>query len=245
VNNQGVTSYFEHYARVNDLSERGRHGTWRYFDKTLGPVLPHDKDARIVDIGCGVGLVLEWLKARGYRNAAGVDSDEGQVGFARGLGLDVSHSTDTTLWLRSQQAARLIVLKDVLEHVPYVASIDLMRAACHALDDEGSLYIAVPNANSSFATRWRYIDATHLRSYTEHSLHWDLLQAGLTAVSIRDDTAWTPGSLAGVVQQGVRAVFRLLRRIECIAEFGRDGIHAPLGLNLVALARADAPRTDR
>jgi len=182
---------------------------------------------------------MEWLTSQGYRRVRGVDRDAGQVAFARGIVLDVSLANDATAWLTQQTTVNLVVMKDVLEHIPDGVSQQLLRSVAVQLASDGRIYLAAPNASASFATRWRYIDATHLRSYTEHSLRWQLAAAGLKVLHVTSDDAWVAGSLAGHVQQALKRSFRLWRRLETMAEFGLEGLRLPLGLNLIVIAARD------
>jgi len=233
-----MASYFDHYASVNDLSPRGRRGHWRHLDLTLGPHLPHPQgQPRVVDIGCGAGILLEWLRERGYPRACGVDIDAGQVDFARGLGLDATRTDDVTGWLEGRQAD-VVVLKDVLEHLEEAQAEALLRTVARQLAPGGIVYLTVPNAGASFASYWRYVDGTHLRSYTAHSLRWRLAGAGLELQHLGSDDVWAAGSALGHLRLALRRAFRLLRRLEALAEFGHEGLDLPLGLNLVAVARA-------
>lgn len=232
--------YFEFYSQVNDLSADGRRSHWPYLDRVLGPRLPPAATKpRILDIGCGAGIVLEWLRHRGYALARGIDSDAGQVEFAAGLGLDVARVDDVASWLAGQPAADFVILKDVLEHVAAEQVENLLVAVRDHLAPRGNLYLAVPNASSSFAARWRYIDATHRRSYTEHSLRWQLGSAGLRITELSGDDVWAVGSPLGHAQQLLRRCFRLWRRLEALAEFGAEGLKMPLSLNLVAMVERD------
>jgi SAM-dependent methyltransferase len=231
-------SYLRHYRRVNDLSPEGRRRHWGYLAACIGPYLPRSSDGQILDIGCGTGVVLEWVSSKGFPNARGIDTDSGQVEQARQLGLEVSNTASTIEYLQMHPGSYdLVVLKDVLEHCPSEEVGALLKGVCEQLAPGGRVYLSVPNANASFATRWRYIDPTHRRSYTEHSLRWDIERAGLEVLSIAGDDYWRASSLAGLVRLFTKAFFRSVRRLEALAEFGPDGWHLVLSLNMVAVAR--------
>lgn len=231
-----MSSYFEHYAAVNRLEEAGRRSHWAHFDRSIARWLPERRDAPILDVGCGAGIALEWLRARGWTAARGVDVDPGQVAFARGLGLRVEHAEDVAAWLDGCGPAAFVLLKDVLEHVPDAGVEPLLAAIARRLAPGGVLYLVVPNASSSFAARMRYIDPTHHRCYTEPSLRWVLARAGLRLRAIRSDDVWVPSTPLQAAKMPVKAVFRAIRRLEALAEFGWDGARMPLSPNLVAIA---------
>lgn len=231
--------YFEHhYALVNDLSPEGRRRTWFDLSRLYGRWLPADRTARILDLGCGAGVLLEWLRdARGYTNAVGVDVSPGQVDFAAKLGLRVIQRDDPIEWLATQEPFDCVLLIDVLEHLSDDAVHATLRAVLSSLRPGGRLIVRVPNANADFASRYRYIDATHQRSYTEVSLHSTLLASGFVDASIGGDDVWAVRSLPGVARLCLRALARLVRRCSAVGEFGPDGLRMPLSLNLLVTAR--------
>jgi len=227
--------YFEHYARMNDLSPTGRACYWPMYDLIFSDILPRDRSAQILDIGCGAGLFLEWLSGqKGYSNAIGIDRDPGQVSFARSLGLNVDLIEDPSVWLSERGGFELVVMSDVLEHIASPGDIALLHSVHSAMSSGGTLFLKVPNANSTFAGRFRYIDSTHHRSYTEDSLMHDLSATGFQKVEISAEPLIVPRSLPGLCRFALLLCVRGLRRLEAIGEFGRPGFGFPLSLNLIA-----------
>ena len=55
-----------------DLKYEGPKATAEFLAKHLQQ-LGYGQDARILDLGCGTGIVGEELKSRGYKNIDGVD----------------------------------------------------------------------------------------------------------------------------------------------------------------------------
>lgn len=117
-------------------------------------------------------------------------------------------------------------------------SIDLRSAQPHP-----SLICTVPNASSTLASRWRYIDWTHHSSFTERSLDFLLFNGGFKTVQVlpvefmvRPANWWLP------VMSGARAwwafrFFRFIRRLQMMAELGPEqGQAMPLSLNLMGVA---------
>ena len=75
--------YSRYYRRYHDDSDR-------HFGEALGcaaaklaPLLPTDRKARILEIGCGMGFALGALQQLGYADIEGVDADGGQIAAAR------------------------------------------------------------------------------------------------------------------------------------------------------------------
>src|SRR4029079_10033862 len=83
---QLVETYAGHYSRTNaSLDPRCMASKdLRMHDRTFGAVLEEaPRPARILDLGCGVGFLLNWLCRQAGVVAVGVDASPGQVEIAR------------------------------------------------------------------------------------------------------------------------------------------------------------------
>lgn len=236
-------NYFCHYSKMNDLSTYGRQRNWNSYRRIWGPLLPAAKDARILDIGCGAGLLMEWLvKGAGYAHVFGIDVDPGQIAFAKSLGLNSELVNDASFWINQQAPFDVILMTDVLEHLSKETSCLLLASAFRALKPEGRFIVRVPNANSTFASRYRYIDSTHRRSYAESSLAYDLESAGFEVLRIYPDDLWWTGSIQGGIRLLLKLAVRAWRRLEALAELGNPGVRLPLSLNLIAVCHKSNER---
>ena len=47
--------------------------------KTFGRFLPENKDARIIDLGCGYGSIVWWLQQAGFGDVEGIDGRASQL----------------------------------------------------------------------------------------------------------------------------------------------------------------------
>ena len=72
----------------------------------------------------------------------------------------------------------LVILNDVIEHVPVPEAVPLLRAVFQSLVPGGSVVLRTPNMSTILAMYSRYIDLTHLTGYTEFSIQQLLDQAG-------------------------------------------------------------------
>ncbi len=238
--------YSVYYGRYHDKSpdhnarEVASRAAW------LAPLLPADKTARVVDVGCGYGHALLAVRKLGYQNISGLELSEQQAAQTRRNGLSVEVAKDTAHTLRARpQAYDCILLLDVLEHVPVSEQIDFLRACSLALKPEGRLILTVPNASAILSPRWRYNDYTHHSSFTEHSLHFVLRNAGFESVAVEKDRSpkriplrvwgrsWVPLFRKWLVRFLWRQVF--------LSEVPHEDVNAiSFELNLRALARVPA-----
>src|SRR5262249_14384472 len=117
--------YTVHYRKLHQFSDEYYGAMSRWYRKAYRSFLPPDKQAQILDIGCGPGFLLNALRDMGYKNLQGIDADPGQVDLARARGLAVEcvPAAETSEFVASTPSYDLICLVDVLEHVPREAQI--------------------------------------------------------------------------------------------------------------------------
>lgn len=236
--------YSIQYAKWHDDSDAHYASNVSFFERLLRPVLSSiPPTARLLDVGCGTGLLVNALLSLGWKQVSGFDLSEHQIAVARKRGLPCMQVDGDHLFRLAQQepaTVDAIFLMDVLEHIPVRAQMDFVQALFQLLKPGGRLVISVPNASSTFASRWRYMDWTHQCCFTEHSLEFVVRNQGFTEVRflpyeygevLRFPYVHRPGFWVGLLRQVVRA----FRRLEAIGELGRQGLKVPLGLNLMAV----------
>lgn len=147
----------------------------------LAPLVDDMQRGRALDIGCGMGFAVLALGRLGF-DSEGVEVDEAQWRACVELGVD-AHCGDVDEFLSTSDARfRVILLLDVLEHLPKDRQIATLRMVRRALLPGGRLVITTPNAASPLAPYWRYLDFTHTTSFTVHSLRYVLKNSGFTSV---------------------------------------------------------------
>jgi len=136
------------------------------------------KDIPILDFGCGVGQFLFFLKKSGFTNIVGIDMSEDQIQLAKKMQptLNFEYTPDSFAWLKNHaKAFGVIVMNDVLEHIPLEQLIPTMQIIHTALYPEGRLIIKTVNANYPLGFGGRYMDLTHTTAFTDKSLKQLLL----------------------------------------------------------------------
>ena len=205
-------NYSIYYARFHPDSNAHTETTIDYLMRELAPALPEDRQATVVDVGCGYGFALLALQKLGFENVEGVETSAQQAERAHGFGLKVNVVADTAVWLGERASHfSVVLLRDVLEHVPVPEQIPLLRAIRQSLVPGGRVIVQVPNANAILAARWRYNDFTHHCSFTEHSLYFVLKNAGFEDIEFSAEMGIVRPSLR-LWRKDVRATFRTLLR---------------------------------
>ena len=174
------------YERVNPGGVEGFEEAIRAIDPTYGRLLPVDLGARILDIGCGMGHFLYYLKAKGYHNILGVDVSPEQVAYCREFVLpQVQLTPDLVSFLGERPSHwNCIVMKDVIEHLSRKEIIPTLGAIHDALAPGGELLVETGNMASVTGLFVRYIDFTHECGFTENSLRQVLRAVGFSEIQV-------------------------------------------------------------
>ncbi|MEE9609071.1 MAG: class I SAM-dependent methyltransferase, partial [Myxococcota bacterium] len=143
--------YYTTHAQASaaDRVDDPRTLAWRAraFDRTFGALtgtLP--PDARVVDLGCGTGQVVWWLRERGF-DAEGVDQSREQLEQAAVLvPRDRLREEDASDFLaRCAGSLDALFFLNILEHLTRPEALDFLLAVRRALRPGGLLMLSVPN----------------------------------------------------------------------------------------------------
>jgi len=165
---------------VQDYSDKDE----RYFSgarREIEPLLPARAE-RVLELGCGTGATLAWLKSSGRaRHATGVEIFAPAAERAREVA-DVAYCLDVERDPMPAGVGRvdLILCLDVLEHLvdPWAVVDRLVR---QHLEVGGTLVVSLPNLRHHSVLsplllhgRWDYqddgpMDRTHLRFFTRRT----------------------------------------------------------------------------
>jgi len=207
---------------VNQLKDGKKlfSGNGPYITQLIKQYIPHDRNLRIVDLGCGHGAHLYFLKQRGYHNLVGVDTSAEQVELAHQLGVDEVQCADIETFLaRDQESADVILLIDILEHLPLETAFDLLDRIFSKLNDGGRLIIHVPNAEGLYGMRIRYGDLTHEQAFTPTSIRQLLKTIGFNKVTYSEDKPIVHG-VVSFIRRVLWGILTAPHRLLLMAETG-------------------------
>jgi 2-polyprenyl-3-methyl-5-hydroxy-6-metoxy-1,4-benzoquinol methylase len=185
------TLLYEHYVsqhlgRLQPQSADQYESYARHYAQVFLPFLPADRTLPVLDVGCGVGRFLYFLRSQGYAAHLGIDIGREQVDLCRDLVTpQVEQVPDTVDFLRARPGHfAAIVFIDVFEHLGDDLLVDTAVAARGALRPGGRLLVSVPNGACLPALVTRYGDLTHKRLFTEGSLEHLLRAVGFAEVAV-------------------------------------------------------------
>lgn len=137
-------------------------GRRRTAARVLDLIGQHVPRGRLLDVGCGHGVLLAEARARGY-DVLGLELAAGAVAHAREeLGLPVMDVPLEDFGLEPREPFDVIVLADVLEHLE--DPVEAIDSCCDLLADGGVLCIVTPDPSAPAARLagrrwWGYVPA--------------------------------------------------------------------------------------
>lgn len=169
-----------------------------YLRSLIRRLFPQDKDARILDVGCGYGALLHVLRECGYRNVTGIDGSQQQVELAARFGIEGVRLGEAFPFLRAEPSDSIDVLCffDVLEHLDRQELHDLLLETARVLAPGGCCIGHVPNAQGLFSMGVRYGDLTHELAFTETSLRQIFKTLGFGEVRCYEDRPVIHGAVS-------------------------------------------------
>jgi SAM-dependent methyltransferase len=172
-------------------------------------------DGSVLDVGCGSGELLKYLKKQGARRTIGLEMRSDVADALR-----QSETVDEVLSLDIEaedlpvppESLDAIVVSHVLEHM--VNPWRVLRKLHRCLKSDGILIGALPNVrhisvvgNLLLRGRWQYtesgiLDVTHLRFFTRHSAAVLLQSSGFAVEVLKPEISGPRASFISAVSLG-------------------------------------------
>lgn len=157
----------------------------RYFQKNYQPFLPTDTQARIVDLGTGLGHFLFFLQRAGYKNILGVDVGREVIAFCKAHGFPIIEEEICEYLRTYAEPVDAFILNDVLEHQTKPQMWTMLELIRERLAPGGVVLIKVPNmGNPLLGNDSRYLDITHENGFNENSLRQVLFMLNFASVRV-------------------------------------------------------------
>jgi 2-polyprenyl-3-methyl-5-hydroxy-6-metoxy-1,4-benzoquinol methylase len=177
-------SQFQDSPELFDVDAANRWG--KAYEFYLREWLPSDPNAAILEVACGGGRLLHFLKARGYVRISGVDISPEQVRLSRQVVGNVEEANAVEFLGKHGDAYDLIVGLDIVEHFNKDEALRFLEACYRALMPGGRLILQTPNADSPWGTAHRYNDFTHEIGFNPNAITRLLQMIGFESVEARE-----------------------------------------------------------
>ncbi len=249
-----VWSVWHSYLRLRFGYDQGVGPAWKIIFGPLALLHPGGPDdlgaaamylpkpppgARVLDVGCGGGVVLARMKSFGWETA-GVEVDLNAVQAARARGLDIRHGQLAECNF-PENHFDAVHLSHVIEHVYDPAA--LLRECHRVLKPGGTLIVLTPNIASwghrRFKNAWLNLDPPrHLILFNRANFRALAEAAGFKITQLKTSihTAWVYGGLSRASERTGRAEMSELGRLGCLVY----GAFFQLGERLRRLFDAEA-----
>ena len=207
-----------------------------YIRSVIARHLPQDHSARIVDLACGHGAFLYFLRTAGYTNISGCDISAEQVELAHKLGILEAKCGDIRSELLGIPPGSVdaVVMMDILEHLENDELFVVLDHIFVAMKTGGTFVAHVPNAEGLYGMRIRYGDLTHERAFGPESAEQLLRTIGFKNVQCFEDRPKVHG-VKSLMRRIVWDIGTLPHRLLLSAETGgRDFV---LSQNMLITAR--------
>lgn len=131
------------------------------------PFLPSDKSSQIIDVACGAGHFLYFLKKENYTNIKGIDLSKTQIENARAIGITEVEEANLFEYLPLYpEKYDMIIANDIIEHLTKDEVFKFLDTIHISLKPGGKILISTLNASSFSGNHLLYIDFTHEVSFT-------------------------------------------------------------------------------
>jgi SAM-dependent methyltransferase len=147
-----------------------------YLGALYGPYL---RDGEVVDLGCGEGTFLLWLKQQGNDRVIGVERNEELCRLAESFGVPIVRA-DLLEYLNGQPLERAVYLYlDVMEHVGFDMNLEVLRK----IPVGSRIIIQAPNTQSLLGHEFYFNVPSHVAAYSPHVFRQMLGRCGYTVAS--------------------------------------------------------------
>jgi len=215
---QKLIERYNTFTRRPNLSNRAfQEQIFGSFDRTVGQWLPHDNDAPLLDVACGEGSLLMYLRHRGFTDLQGFDLSPENVAICHQLGLSFVQEGDALRLddIVERNSKSVVFALDILEHISKEKAAEFVASLWGTVEPGGTLIMQTPNMACVFGQFHRYNDLTHEFCLTEKTARDLCAVASIPDTSVEVLAAWNATTSLGRVRE---VYLRLLHKLVYLSE---------------------------
>jgi len=187
----------------------------RWYACRLRKHLPVDRAVACLDVPCGSGNFLYFLRRHGYSEIIGYDNDARQIERASALGLPVVRRDAMEILAEDSRSYGLISSLDFVEHLSRDEALRFIGLCHERLVPGGVFVLRTPSADGPFGAHDAWNDLTHRWVMTSEVLEAVLEMMGFNDVAVLDERP-QPYNLVNTCRM---AVFMAARACASVAVF--------------------------
>ena len=153
--------------------------------RELVHLLPENKDAKIVDLGCGFGTFIKPAIDAGYVNISGYDISEEQVKIAHKLGIKNIHCMSIEDYFAKGEKVDVLMGLDIIEHFTKDELIDFLTQAKSCLNPGGKIILRTPNMDAPQTSVYAFGDISHETLLNKSSALQVMRSIGFNNIDVR------------------------------------------------------------
>jgi len=182
--------YEKYYSAFKKGEPRERLGflhlkLW-YNEKYLPLLKGRRREAPLLELGCGQGFMLKYLKSAGFTNLTGIDISAEQVEIARSNGFNAIHANAFSFLKENVNQFEVIFAIDLIEHFKKEELFELLQLIHQALLPGGLFVIQTPNGEGLMPGYVIFGDLTHFTILSPLSLKHILTVTGFAEIRIKE-----------------------------------------------------------
>lgn len=203
------------------------------FSYEILPFLSNNKNANILDIGCGFGSLIKLLKDKGFNNIKGIDLSESQVKIAHEFGLQEIEVNDINNFLKDKENTYDVITGiDIIEHFSKDELIDLLEIIKKSLKPNGIAIFRTPNNDAPYATIFSRGDFTHENYMNGSSAEQLMLSMGFKEIEVKESHIMVDGFVKEIIRKFLWSLFTFRIKLLLFAS-GRASKNVLLSPNMI------------
>ena len=176
---------FDSFWQAPDDVESGYSKFDAYYKANFLPLIPEDRNARILVISCGPGYLVKVLSESGYQSVLGIDSFPDKIAYAEKHGLNCRVERGFEHVASHPNAYDVIIAEQELNHLTLDESLSFLALCRLSLQKEGLLVVyAMNGAHPLYGAENLAHNIDHFYTVTEFSLGQIMSAGGFKDVKI-------------------------------------------------------------
>lgn len=211
---------FQFHDAKRQADERYFKSYFHWLDYKVAPFLSNlSPDAQILELGCGQGHFLAYLRYKGFKDIQGVDVSEELTAIAKSASLDVQLADVFEYLEVLNKTFDAVIAIDFLEHFSREELLKLIPMIRKALKPGGIVLFQTPNGEGLFPRHVMYGELTHMTFLSPRSIKQLLTVADFCNIRF-SECGPAPKNIQGAIRLFLWKIIRGIANVVRLIEIG-------------------------